>query len=120
MRPQLQVAALNWSDTATFLVEAEVFRPMVSNVVRNSYPVVFGRVLSFTLPADAEGPSLEAEIGGTNIVFPLGPKLKLSWASLHRRSGEQGRNQELSLRAQARAIASRAYVGPVARLQPSR
>ena len=88
---QLHVAAQNWSDTATFLVEAEVFRPMVSNVVRNSYPVVFGRVLSFTLPTDAEGPSLEAEIGGTNIVFPLGPKLKLSWATCTAGSVEQGR-----------------------------
>ena len=88
---RLQVAALNWSDTATFLVEAEVFRPMVSNVVRNSYPAVFGRVLSFTLPADAEGPSLEAEVGGTKIIFPLGPKLRLSWASCTAGRGEQGR-----------------------------
>jgi hypothetical protein len=77
----LQVSALDWSDTATFLVEAEVFHPMVSDVVRNSHPVVFGRVLSFTLPADAEGPSLEAEIGGTDIIFPLGPKLTLSWTT---------------------------------------
>ena len=54
---------------------------MVSDVVRHSHPVVFGRVLSFTLPSGAEGPSLEAEIGGTRIVFPLGPKLTLSWAA---------------------------------------
>lgn len=77
----LHVSVLDWSDTVTFLVEAEVFQPMVSDVVRHSHPVVFGRVLSFTLPSGAEGPSLEAEIGGTRIVFPLGPKLTLSWAT---------------------------------------
>jgi hypothetical protein len=76
----LTVSARNWSDTATFLVEAEVVHPMVSNLVRLSYPVVFGQALSFSLPAAAEGPSIEAEINGEDIVFPLGPNLFLSWA----------------------------------------
>jgi hypothetical protein len=76
----LTVSARDWSDTATFLVEAEVVHPMVSNLVRLSYPVVFGQALSFSLPGAAEGPSIEAEINGEDIVFPLGPNLFLSWA----------------------------------------
>ena len=43
------VSALDWSDTATFLLEAEVFHTAVVSNVRKSYPVVFGRSLSFTL-----------------------------------------------------------------------
>ena len=77
----LDVIVRNWSDTTVFLLEAEVFRHMVNNIVRTSYPVTFGRVLNFTVPADAEGPSILAEIGGSSIVFPLGPKLLLSWAN---------------------------------------
>jgi hypothetical protein len=76
----VQFAALDWSDTATFLIEAEVFHPWVTGLVRNSYPIVFGRTLNFSLPAEAEGPSIEAEIGGERVVFPLGPSLCLSWA----------------------------------------
>jgi hypothetical protein len=76
----LNVVARDWSDTATFLVEAEVVRPMVSDLVRESYPVIFGPTLSFSLPGTAEGPSVEAEVNGEAIVFPLGPDLLLSWA----------------------------------------
>jgi len=76
----LNVAARDWSDTVTFLVEAEVVHPMVSDMVRDSYPVIFGRSLSFSLPSSAEGPSIEAEINGQPIVFPLGPDLLLGWA----------------------------------------
>ena len=36
--------------------------------------------MSFTLPSTAEGPSIEADLGGVEIVFPLGPALQLSWA----------------------------------------
>jgi len=57
--------------------------PMVSDVVRQSYPVIFGRALNFSLPPAAEGPSIEAEIGGQVIVFPLGPDLFLRWADCH-------------------------------------
>ena len=81
----ISVSALAWSDTATFLVEAEVVRPMVSDVVRNLYPVIFGNALNFTLPPAAEGVSLQAEVNGQNIVFPLGPELKLSWADCNTR-----------------------------------
>ena len=76
---QLDISARAWSDTATFLIEAEVVHTMVSDLVRESYPVIFGPSLNFRLPVAAEGPSLEAEINGEPIVFPLGPSLSLSW-----------------------------------------
>ncbi|MGA3087789.1 MAG: hypothetical protein ABSD75_04210 [Terriglobales bacterium] len=75
------VSALNWSDTATFLLEAEVFRPMVSQAERWSYPVIFGAGLSFTLPSEAQSVSIEADLDGQTIIFPLGPSLFLSWAT---------------------------------------
>ncbi len=79
----MNVAARNWSDTATFLVEAEVVRPMVSDVVRESYPVIFGPALNFSLPASAEGLSIRADVNADSIIFPLGPSLRLSWATCH-------------------------------------
>ena len=79
----LNVAARNWSDTATFLIEAEVVRPMVSDIVRESYPVIFGSAVNFSLPASAEGLSILADVNSDPIVFPLGPDLRLSWASCH-------------------------------------
>src|SRR5262249_25028234 len=75
----LEVSALNWSDTATFLVEAEVYRPVANAALRESYPVIFGSGLTFTLPAAAEGVSIQADLDKTTIVFPLGPSLILSW-----------------------------------------
>ena len=77
---KITVSVLNWSDTATFLVEAEVTRSTPSDAIRQAYPAIYGRAMSFTLPATAEGPSVEADLGGADIVFPLGPKLLLSWA----------------------------------------
>lgn len=77
----LTVAARDWSDTATFLLEAEVFRPMVSQRENWSYPVIFGETLSFTLPSAAESVSIEADLDGKTIIFPLGPTLFLSWAN---------------------------------------
>jgi len=82
-RRHLNLSVRNWSDTTTFLLEAEVVHPMVSDLVRESYPVIFGRALNFSLPATAEGPSIEAEINGQTIVFPLGPDLFLRWADCH-------------------------------------
>lgn len=76
----VQVTGLTWSDTATFLFEAEVFHPMKSAEVRKSYPVIFGRVLDFTLPASAEGVCFEADLSGNHIIFPLGPSPILAWA----------------------------------------
>jgi hypothetical protein len=77
----IRASARNWSDTATFLLEAEVFHPMVSETVHESQPVMFGRALDFTLPATAEGVCIEADIAGQAIIFPLGPALFLSWAN---------------------------------------
>lgn len=79
-RRRFYVAVRNWSDTTTFLVEAEVVRPMTNNLVRETYPVIFGRALNFSLPPAAEGPSVEADVAGEPIVFPLGPDLFLRWA----------------------------------------
>lgn len=76
----LTVKVLVWSDTATFLVEAEVTRAMPSDAIRQAYPAIFGRSMSFTLPATAEGPSIETDFNGADVVFPLGPALELSWA----------------------------------------
>ena len=77
----ITVSALNWSDTTTFLMEAEVYHTAISSNVRQLYPVIFGRTLNFTLPPTQEGVSLEAEIDGSPMVFPLGPALNLSWAT---------------------------------------
>jgi len=80
------VTARDWSDTATFLMEAEVFRSMSSDVIHESYPVKFGPALNFTLPASAEGICITADLKGEAIVFPLGPDLYLSWASCNART----------------------------------
>jgi hypothetical protein len=82
----LHVSAIAWSDTATFLVEAEVVHPMVSDVVRYSYPAVFGNALNFTLPPAAEGLSIQADLNGQNIIFPIGPALLIDWAECNTRS----------------------------------
>jgi hypothetical protein len=65
-----------WSDTTTFLLLVEVFRSVANNLIRVAYPVIFGRSLDFTLPADAQGPGLD----GSQIIFPLAPDPILSWA----------------------------------------
>jgi hypothetical protein len=77
----INVSALDWSDSATFLLEAEVFHPMMSQIEHWSYPVIFGETLSFTLPATAESVSIQADLDGQTIIFPLGPSVILSWAS---------------------------------------
>ena len=70
-----------WSDTVTFLVEADVVHTMLTDSIRQAYPSIFGRGMTFTLPPTGQGPSIEAEINGFQIVFPLGPDLQLSWAT---------------------------------------
>jgi hypothetical protein len=82
----ITASALDWSDTATFLLEAEVFRDSIDSSERVSYPVIFGRTLTFTLPPSQEGVTIEAEVDGTLMVFPLGPDLYLSWANCTARS----------------------------------
>ena len=83
----LTVEVRNWSDTVTYLVEAEVVHPSESDIVRESYPAIFGPSLSFSLPASAEGPSIEAELNGEAIVFPLGPDLGVTWAQCTQSTG---------------------------------
>jgi hypothetical protein len=84
---RIVASALDWSDTATFLLQAEVFHTAIVSNVRESYPVVFGGGLNFTVPPTAEGVCLEAELNGNPVVFPLGPDLYLSWATCSVRSG---------------------------------
>jgi hypothetical protein len=79
--PTITVAVLNWSDTTIFLFEAEVFHAMISDSVQLSYPVIFGQTVHFTVPADAEGVCIEADLNRDHIIFPLGPEPRLSWAS---------------------------------------
>jgi hypothetical protein len=78
---RISVSVRAWSDTVTFLVEAEVFRTMLSDTIRRAYPSIFGRAMTFTMPPTGQGASIEAEVNGQEIVFPLGPDLWLSWAS---------------------------------------
>lgn len=82
--------AMDWSQTATFLLEAEVFRTSINSNVRESYPVIFGNTLNFTLPPTQEGVSIEAEVDGAPMVFPLGPDLYLSWATCSGRTNTEG------------------------------
>jgi hypothetical protein len=54
---------------------------MISDSELVSYPLIFGQTLHFTVPADAEGVCIEADLNRDHIVFPLGPEPRLSWAS---------------------------------------
>lgn len=76
----IKASVRNWSDTTTFLLQAEVFHTQLKDTVRTAYPVIFGRSLNFTLPADARGPAIEAEMNRTQITFILAPNAELSWA----------------------------------------
>jgi hypothetical protein len=87
-RQKVTASARDWSDPATFLVEAEVVHTMQSPLDHQSYPVIFGSALSFSLPNDAEGVSLEADIAGETIIFPLGPELFLTWANCNARRNQ--------------------------------
>ena len=76
----IAVSVRNWSDTATYLIQAEVFHHEVSDTVQESTPLILGRSLEFTLPPSAEGPSVQAELNGAAIIFPVGINTSLSWA----------------------------------------
>jgi hypothetical protein len=78
---KLEISALNWSDTTTFLVEAEVVHPMISDLNLDLYPVIFGQALNFNLPPTAQGLSIEATVNTEPVVFPIGPDLCLTWAA---------------------------------------
>lgn len=84
---KIVITAFDWSDTATFLVEAEVYQESIASRLRLSYPVKYGRDLHFTAPPTAEGVTIEANVGGTPIVFPLGTDLYMNWTSCNSRKG---------------------------------
>jgi hypothetical protein len=84
----ISASVLNWSDTTTFLLEADVFRTQVGDAIRQAYPVIIDQAMNFTLPASAEGASIEANLDGSAIVFPLGPTPILSWANCSVRTGQ--------------------------------
>ena len=54
---------------------------MPTSAAHEFFPVIFGRELSFTLPAAVEGVTVEADIDQQRVFFPLGPSLILSWAN---------------------------------------
>ncbi len=66
-----------------------MFRTQITDTVRDSYPVITGRALDFTVPGSAEGTSVEAEINGVSMVFPLAPNPTLSWADCNRSRGKK-------------------------------
>ena len=76
----IDVLVRNWSDTTTFLFEAEVTHTMGTDAIRLAYPAIFSNSMDFTLPPTAQGPSIQATIGGEDIVFPLTPQFALTWA----------------------------------------
>jgi len=78
---RIEIRALGWSDSTSFLVEAEVTRTLATDTVRYSFPFITDKTMSFALPATAEGLSVVADVNGEEIVFPLGPGLLLSWAT---------------------------------------
>jgi len=77
---RISVQVRDWSDPASFVIEAQVMHTMSSDTILQSYPVIFNQTASFTLPPKAQGPSIEATIDQQEIVYPLGPNPKLSWA----------------------------------------
>ncbi len=89
---KIGVTVLNWSDTATFLLEAEVVRSTRTDSVRISYPMILGEQLNFSLPPNGTGPSIEADLNGNRIVFPLGPDLCTTWATC-KVTADQNKNQ---------------------------
>ncbi len=91
----ITASALDWSNTATFLLEGEVFHTSINASVRESYPMIFGRALNFTLPPTQEGVSIEADLDGSPMVFPLGPELYLSWATCIERANPEEKETTL-------------------------
>jgi hypothetical protein len=84
---KIVVSAVDWSDTATFLVEAEVYQESIVSKLRMAFPVLYGRDIHFTAPPTAEGVTIEADVGGTPTVFPLGPDLYMNWGICNSRKG---------------------------------
>jgi hypothetical protein len=85
---QISVLVRNWSDAASFVIEAEVVHTMSSDMILQSYPLIFNGTASFSLPPDAQGPSIGAVVDRQDIVYPLGPAPKLSWADCDVQTGK--------------------------------
>jgi hypothetical protein len=77
----INVTVRDWSDTVNYVLEAEVARTSMTDLIRLSYPLIFGRGMNFSLPPSGEGPSIEATVGGFEAVYPIEPTLKTSWAT---------------------------------------
>ncbi|HWE53177.1 MAG TPA: hypothetical protein VG273_25520 [Bryobacteraceae bacterium] len=86
----ISVLVRNWSDTVSFVLEAEVTRTTMTDMIRTSYPLIFGRGMNFSLPPSGEGPSIEAMVGGFEAVYPLGPGLTTSWATCSAQTAKEG------------------------------
>jgi len=84
----ISVNVRNWSDTVSFVMEAEVSHMGTTDRIRLSYPLIFGRAMNFSLPPSGEGPSIVATVAGSETVYPLGPGLLLSWANCAVQTGE--------------------------------
>lgn len=78
---KISISVLNWSETTDFLIEADVERTMITDEIQYSYPFIVGQTMNFSLPPSSEGPSVEADLDGHYIVFPLGPDVILSVAA---------------------------------------
>lgn len=76
----ISVSIRDWSDSTTFVLQAEVFHVQVYDLVRQYYPTIIGRTVNFSLPPGASGLTVQAEVDGTDIDFPIGPRPILSWA----------------------------------------
>jgi hypothetical protein len=97
--PRISASVRNWCDPTTFLVEAEVVRTMATDTVRLAFPAIVGQTMTFTLPPGAQGASIQAEVHGSEIIFPLGPSLTLSWATCSGNTGpDQGRRYRCELK----------------------
>jgi hypothetical protein len=78
---KLGIKILNWSDTTDFLVEADISRTELTNKIHHSYPFIVRQTMNFALPGGSEGLSIEANVDGQEIVFPVGPESILTWAT---------------------------------------
>jgi len=74
-------------------MEAEVAETRENEMVRHTYPVIFGGSMNFTLPSAANGLTIEADVDGSPIMFPLGPQLRLSWAICRSETRSEGARQ---------------------------
>ena len=66
------------------------FGPQNTNTIQRSYPIILGRGAQlYAAPLPPQGVSIEAEVDGSPIVFPLAPNGFLSWATCEIRARER-------------------------------